>query len=166
MLDALGNIGDFVGGVAVLATLIYLATQVRQHTKTLRPASRQNLSAGYRAQNDHLLDPQISAAYALGLRDYPDIPPAQRRVFTHAINDHALFLQTAFALYESGELGIENYSPYLTWFACQVATPGGSEWWREARGFYNVALVESGDARLAEGSLPDVLELGFFAVEK
>ena len=165
MLNALGNIGDFVGGIAVLITLVYLATQVRQHTAALRTASRQGLSAGYRSHNDRLLDPQVSEVYALGLRDYPDLPPAQKRTFTHTINDHALFLQTAFALYESGSLGIENYSPYQTWFACQVATPGGSAWWSEVHRFYNVALVESVDGRVAEGGLPDVLELGFFELE-
>ena len=165
MLNALGDIGDFVGGIAVLITLAYLATQVRQHTAALRTASRQGLSTGYRSHNERLLDPQVSEVYALGLRDYPDLPPDQKRTFTHAINDHALFLQTAFALYESGSLGIENYSPYLTWFACQVTTPGGSAWWRETQGFFNWALVQSVNARLTEGDLPDVLELGFFALE-
>ena len=28
MLDALGNIGDFLGGLGVVATLIYLALQI------------------------------------------------------------------------------------------------------------------------------------------
>jgi hypothetical protein len=50
MLDALGNLGDFIGGIAVIVTLIYLATQVRLHTAALRAASRQDISAGYRAQ--------------------------------------------------------------------------------------------------------------------
>ena len=166
MLNALGDIGDFVGGVAVLITLAYLATQVKQHTAALRTASRQDLSSAFRSHNDHLLDPQVSEVYALGLRNYPDLTPAQKRTFTCTISDQALFLQNAFALYESGALGIENYKPYLTWFACAVSTPGGSEWWRETQGFYNVALVQSIDARLAEGDLPDVLELGFFALEE
>ena len=165
MLNALGDLGDFVGGIAVLITLAYLATQVRQHTAALRTASRQDLSAAYRSHNQHLLDPAVSEAYATGLRDYPDMPPDQKRTFTHAINDHALFLQNAFALYESGALGVENYSPYLTWFACAVATPGGSAWWREIHGFYNAALVDSIDARLREADLPDARKLGFFAVD-
>ena len=43
---------------------------------------------------------------------------------------------------------------------------GGAAWWQEARGFYNHALVEAIDTRLAEGSLPDVLGLGFFALDE
>jgi hypothetical protein len=166
VLNALGNIGDFISGVAVLITLAYLATQVRLHTAALRTASRQDLSSAYRAHNAHLMDPQVSEIYAIGLRDYPDIAPDQKRTFAHAINDHALFLQNALSLFESGSLGVENYAPYLTWFACSVATPGGSVWWHETKGFYNAALVESVDARLAEGGIADALEFGFFAVEE
>ena len=35
-LDALGNIGDFLGGMGVVVTLVYLAAQIRQNTKQLR----------------------------------------------------------------------------------------------------------------------------------
>ena len=164
MLDALGDLGDFVGGVAVLMTLAYLAVQVRQHTAALRTANRQDLSSGYREHNARHLDPQISEAYALGLRNYPDLPSTQTRTFTRTMNDHVLFLQSAFALYESGALGAENYGPYVTWLACQLVTPGGAAWWDETRGFYNVALVDSIDSRVAEGGLPDALGLGFFAL--
>ena len=156
---------DLLSGVAVLITLIYLSAQVRQHTAALRTASRQDLSSGYRAHNQKHLDPQISEACAVGLRKYPEMPAAQKRLFARTMNDHALFLQTAFALYQSGALGDENYNPYLTWLACQLATPGGSAWWEETKSFYNEALVESIDGRLAAGALPDPLEVGLFAFD-
>ena len=35
-LDDLGNLGDLVGGIGVIATLIYLALQIRQNTTALR----------------------------------------------------------------------------------------------------------------------------------
>ncbi len=34
-LDALGNIGDFIGGIGVVATLVYLVLQIRQNTRQL-----------------------------------------------------------------------------------------------------------------------------------
>jgi len=39
----LGNYGEFVGAIAVVATLIYLATQIRQNNELLRSGSRQTL---------------------------------------------------------------------------------------------------------------------------
>ena len=38
-LDTLGNVGDFVGGVTVIVSLLYLAVQIRQHTKAVRSSS-------------------------------------------------------------------------------------------------------------------------------
>lgn len=48
MLDTLGNLGDFVGGIAVVITLIYLAVQVRQNTSALKAASWQEVVSGAR----------------------------------------------------------------------------------------------------------------------
>ena len=41
MLDDLGNIGDLVGGIGVVATVIYLAVQIRHGTASTRSASYQ-----------------------------------------------------------------------------------------------------------------------------
>ena len=39
-LDALGNLGDFIGGIAVLATLIYLSFQIRQNITSVQQSNR------------------------------------------------------------------------------------------------------------------------------
>ena len=39
-LDALGNLGDFIGGIGVLVTLIYLASQIRQNTSSVQQSNR------------------------------------------------------------------------------------------------------------------------------
>ena len=39
-LEALGNLGDFIGGLAVIVTFLYLAAQIRQNTESVRAASR------------------------------------------------------------------------------------------------------------------------------
>jgi hypothetical protein len=38
-MDTLGNLGDFIGGLAVIGSLLYLAVQIRQNTKTVRSSS-------------------------------------------------------------------------------------------------------------------------------
>jgi hypothetical protein len=39
---AIGAVGELVGGIAVIGTLIYLATQIRQNTKINASAIRQS----------------------------------------------------------------------------------------------------------------------------
>ncbi len=38
-LTQLANLGEFIGGVAVLVTLIYLAAQIRQNTRSVEAAA-------------------------------------------------------------------------------------------------------------------------------
>ena len=132
----------------------------------MQTASREAIYSGYRAQNSLLIDPTVSEAYAVGLRTFPDMPSAQKRIFTHAINDHALFFQSVVALYEAGTLPDKDYTPYLIWFSSHLATPGGARWWEETHGFYNAALIEAVGQKIADGTLPDVLPLGFFVLDE
>jgi len=73
ILEALGNIGDFIGGIAVVATLLYLAAQIRQNTKSLQTASRQEISSGYRESNRLRLDPETGLAWAKGLTSFSEL---------------------------------------------------------------------------------------------
>ena len=60
-LDQLGNIGELVGGIAVVASLIYVGVQLKQSAKVTRASVRQSIAsrAGEAqflvAQNDELL---------------------------------------------------------------------------------------------------------------
>ena len=40
-LANLANIGEFIGGIAVIVSLIYLALQIRHNTKTVRGSTLQ-----------------------------------------------------------------------------------------------------------------------------
>ncbi len=166
MLESLGNLGDFIGGIAVLVTLAYLATQIKQNTSALQTASRQAISDAYRACNRIRLDPEVGAAWVDGLSRFPDMPFSERHVFSTVMNDESLFFQGAFALYESGQLDESTYQAYLGWISSIVATPGGSAWWAEVvRPIYAPGMVAAVDARLARGGLPDLLTGSTFSLD-
>ncbi len=160
MLEDLGNIGDFVGGIAVILTLLYLALGVRQNTAALNTAGRQEVSRGCREANRVWLEPGVARAYAKGLRDYPHMAYDELILFVAVFNDQALFFQGVFALQDSGQVDSETYQGYVGWFAMNVATPGGTNWWDEvARPIYTPGMVAAVDARIAAGGLPDLREL-------
>jgi hypothetical protein len=46
-LEDLSNIGEFVAAVAVVVSLIYLAVQIRQNTRTVKLASLQTVQEKY-----------------------------------------------------------------------------------------------------------------------
>jgi hypothetical protein len=74
MLEELGNIGDFVGGLAVVVTLVYLALQIRQNTATTRVQTVQHLLTSDTAAADSVIAgpiPEILAKLEAGERLSP-----------------------------------------------------------------------------------------------
>ena len=53
----LGALGEFVGSILVLATLIYLVIQVRQNTKGINSASYVNAAQLFAMEGLHGRDP-------------------------------------------------------------------------------------------------------------
>jgi hypothetical protein len=166
-LEALGNLGDFIGGIAVVVTLLYLAVQIRHNTAALQTASRQEIASGYREANRVWFDPANAAAFAEGLDAYPNQTFDRRNRFGTVMNDQALFFQGVFALHESGQLEAETYRAYMDWFSSIVASPGGLHWWETVgRPIYVKHMVSAVDARLAKGGLHDVRELRQFQLDE
>ena len=58
----LGAIGEFVGAIAVVATLAYLAIQIRQNTRAMEGAERLALAQTYQMRADALQDMLVRAA--------------------------------------------------------------------------------------------------------
>lgn len=58
----LGAIGEFVGAIGVIATLIYLAMQIRQNTRAMDESRRLALAQTYQMRADALQDMLVTAA--------------------------------------------------------------------------------------------------------
>jgi hypothetical protein len=164
-IQDLGSLGELIAAVATIATLAYLAVQIRQNTRSVRAASRFDVASGWRAHNRQLLDPAVNRVYLKGLRAYPDMPFNERSIFGNLIVDHAVPFQGAFALYEEGQLDRQTYEDYLTWLACQVATPGGNVFWKEASPFLVKGAAAAVNERLERGDVPDILQLQLNSLE-
>lgn len=165
IIEALGNLGDFLGGIGVVITLAYLAVQVRQNTRAVKTASRQNVVDSFRTINRLLLDPTVAQTFSKGLSYYPDLPFTERSTFAALMNEHALFFQGAHASHESGHLEDETYNAYLDWIATVMAAPGSALWWEVARHVYTNRVVQALDERLNRGGLVDIRNLDAYRLD-
>jgi hypothetical protein len=160
MYETLGNLGDFIGGIGVVATLAYLAIQVRQNTSALRTASRQAIVAGMRDHVRLSLEPG-AGTYQQAMLDFPEVPPEAYRYFTTRVHDLLLFFQGAHALYEAGTLESETYEAYLDFVAASMITPGAARYWQQVRDIYTDRMVAALEARIEQGGLRDLTQLVF-----
>ena len=58
----LGALGEFLGAIGVIATLVYLAVQVRQNTRSLEASQRLALAQTYQMRSDALQNMLVQAA--------------------------------------------------------------------------------------------------------
>ncbi len=87
-LTQLANLGEFIGGVAVLVTLVYLAAQVRQSAQAQRQANElakaealQKSVASYSTMRQMLVDEGINALWFKAVHDEELAPVEEQRLF-------------------------------------------------------------------------------------
>jgi hypothetical protein len=130
-LQELGSLGEFVGGIAVLVTLIYLAVQLRQGVQLNRSASIRTFMHEYNDALAHARDPEFTKLFRQASRDFESLPRNdQARVATWLEQ----VLRTGYAGFVTDPKG-ENPVTYLvdTTFATLVRLPGFQQWWRQYR---------------------------------
>jgi hypothetical protein len=75
-LEDLGNIGEFVAAVAVVVSLVYVAVQIRQNTRSVRASSYQvAVRANVSRETVRRLERVVKVAHSLGA-SVADLIPA------------------------------------------------------------------------------------------
>jgi hypothetical protein len=78
--EALGAIAELRGAIGVIATLFYLASQIRQNTKSIRASTFQETMRDISSLADLTTQhPEVARAYLTGMNDLAS-PPADDRV--------------------------------------------------------------------------------------
>ena len=145
--EAIGAVGEVVAALAVVVTLVYLSTQIRQNNKLLRSGSRQALVA-----ND-------IASLTANLQN-PDV--FVKLVSSQSLSsEDQLRLSFMFALdlrnrefeyfqYVNGLLDEETWLSYRQVVLINHSSELGQKWWNEiGRGFVDPSFAEQIDTLLS-----------------
>jgi len=81
-----GAIGEIVGALAVVASLIYLAVQIRQNTRQISlslessklAAFERNVESGNRSREILITNPEVADLFLKGLAEYRNLPPTDK----------------------------------------------------------------------------------------
>ena len=154
MLDitTLAAWGEFLGGIAVVVSLVYLAGQIRQNSRLLRASTASATAEGATATSKLIAqDPEIARIFWGGLRDRVSLSELDRQRFDalFAMNVNAWNQQHDFA--RDGLIGPsvwKNAERMNRWFFQQ---PGGRQWWAEWRFGYDSGFSDFVDGLVREG---------------
>ena len=99
--DAIGAVAETLGAIGVIATLAYLAVQIRQNSRELSSSSRRATQSSIFAQNLQAAEnPELVALLMKGMNNYSELAPEERARFHY-------YWQTTFITYQEAflELG-------------------------------------------------------------
>jgi hypothetical protein len=81
-LSDLGDLGDFLGGIGVIVTLIYLAIQIRRNTYAVRSASLDSAYAAHMEfQRTVWSDSELNKLWFDGLLEKRELSDTERERF-------------------------------------------------------------------------------------
>jgi len=134
----LGNYGEFFGAVAVVASLIYLAAQIRQNSRqveeqvrALRLQAYNSTGADFSALRLHISgSPQLASVWRRAKNSYSELEPDERAQANELFHEYMWSYQNTYSRMADGaedpllrELVEVNIGYWM-------ANPGFREWWR------------------------------------
>lgn len=131
MLEALGNIGDFVGGIAVVVTLIYLAVQIRQNTRSTRTQSWQAAVASVSDWSREVgRDPESARILQEGSADFGALSDLERVQFNLLMNAFLRNCENIHYQFSNGAIDQSTWSGWAERTISALDPPGARAWWK------------------------------------
>ncbi len=154
-ISELGALGEFIGSILTIATLVYLAAGIRQNTAQQKREESVSIQHG---QNDviaQLRDPRVFGAYVrtAGGRN----PSIEDLGTTFAwVVQYLNHFQVVHESYRSGSLNEEQYRLWAGFAAAIVAPDGIRQWWEgeDGRLAFHSEVREMIDERLSDLANP------------
>jgi hypothetical protein len=150
-LEQLANIGEFIGGIAVIASIIYLAIQIRQNTRSVRSSTLATNTSNWSSMLVNLASDEKSEAYLGGMVGKEDLSAAHLLQFVLIARAMLVSFETQHHQYLNGALDRDIYLGYER--ACRdqiLAFPGFQMVWEITREGFSPAFSELVDRLISE----------------
>src|SRR5215475_1430321 len=165
-LNDLANLGQVVGAIAVVISLIYVALQIRQNTNAVRSATAQTVHEHFSNWYNLLAaDAELAQIASKGLRDYASLSEQERVRFIAIFMSFVSYSQNAFLKWREGLL---KPALWLGWEQVMLnlfGAPGGKAFWKERSYLFGEEFrryIE--DDLMKREPRPDAKPLGAFSI--
>lgn len=147
--DAIGAVGELIGAVAVLITLIYLALQIRQNTAATKVQIRQAIADSQAANiNLRATDERLPMIIAKTNADEDLTPDEEIRLYFHLDATLRQF-ENFHSHFKSGVLEEEDWNSLLYGLERTLRAPKTRELWSAMKTSYNESFRIMLDEKLS-----------------
>jgi len=142
-LQDLGSVGELIGALATVATLVYLAVQIRQNTKSVRAASHHAGSTAWSEFVGRLaLDPTMTEIYHAGRVSPDELSQEDGRRAELLFDAMLAQIENFYIQYLNGQLPESNQDRFARILQTQFQTPGFRRYWPRRRDLFTEEFVE------------------------
>jgi hypothetical protein len=121
--------GEFLGGIAVVVSLGYLAVQIRTNTKTVRASNYRDVLGGMSGFNTLIVDPETAALYVRGTDDFVGLSVEDQVRFQGLMSSVINALNQTFVLHQRNLLEDVMMENAKNAVAEVFGNPGMRQWW-------------------------------------
>jgi hypothetical protein len=142
-LESLGHLGEFVGAIGVVISLIYLAQQMRQNTTSVRAASFNSMVQNSIRLLEHSFRDSEFADFLHRAEQDPDslLPDEKLRWNSYMTAVYRHFGNLIYQ-YRVGALDQQMWESYERTLETHLRTPSWGRWFLENKGVFSSALVD------------------------
>ncbi len=141
-LQDLGSIGELLGALGVIVSLIYLAVQIRQNTRSLRASTQQGVLDTQSNFSMLLLhNDNVARAYRIGIEDLGKLSDDERVQFDTLLITMFRNFQNLYLQHGSSALEKELWEGFRRNMLWHMKRPGVLEWWKSRKALYSPAFA-------------------------
>jgi hypothetical protein len=139
--EALGAVGEAMGGTGVVLTLLYLAIQVRQHTAEMRAQASESVAENLREWLRPMIeDPGLSRIFRTGAEGWEHFPPDDKARFFHMTFVWLKTIEAAHYQFSGGRLDPEVWRGWEAVVNSYLRGPGIRAYWAQRRDGFSSAF--------------------------
>ncbi len=160
--DALGAVAESVGAVGVIATLVYLALQIRHNTAAVKAATYDSVVAQFRDWNAPFReDPEMVAQLQRGLHQWESLNESEQLHAIHLWYDWFKLAENIQYQYRTGLMDVGLWKGWESYFMVYLHSPGLRWYWEQRQSFYSPEFRAWVDRMLEAGdrSEPGLLQV-------
>ena len=140
--DAIGAVGEIVGAIAVVASLAYLAIQIRNQNSEAKAATLQQVLESNAAAISQLQDPELADIWLKGIDDFRSLSDVHRLRFVIYLASTMRSFENAFFQMKANRLDDETWNTLSSVVRDVASTAGFQEFMKIRKHHFRPEFVE------------------------
>lgn len=154
--DAVSAIAEVIGVILIIVSLIYLAVQIRQNTKSVIAATELDTGRQWSELHSRVAhSPDMVDIWDKGLTDPDDLTPTEKRRFVWFVAEYFFLVENLYRQRQLGYISQDTWSQHEAAVAGLLRHPVLQRWWASGVSPYSQAfrkVIDEAYGELGEGS--------------